>query len=105
MDRSVLEAKPVSELKEIAKTLDLKVSGLKKAEIIDLIAKSPNGASPPARSKPARDSAPAKPATAKPATVTRESAPPLGASESNGGSPGSSGVRDDGAIDDREHRS
>jgi transcription termination factor Rho len=44
-DRSVLEKKPVAELKEIAKSLDVKVSGLKKAEIIDAIAGADNGAS------------------------------------------------------------
>ena len=45
MDRSVLETKAVTELKEIAKSLDLKVSGLKKAQIIDAIAKGRNGSS------------------------------------------------------------
>lgn len=45
-DRSMLESKPVSELKEIARSLDLKVSGLKKADIIDRIAGAPgNGSS------------------------------------------------------------
>ena len=49
VDRSVLESKGVAELKEIAKTLDIKTSGLKKAEIVDAIA---NGGSKPAPSKP-----------------------------------------------------
>jgi hypothetical protein len=44
LDRSVLESKGVAELKEIAKTLDLKVAGLKKADIIERIAS--NGAAP-----------------------------------------------------------
>jgi len=43
LDRSVLESKAVTELKQIAKSLDLKVTGLKKAEIIEKIAGSPNG--------------------------------------------------------------
>ena len=43
LDRSLLEAKGVSELREIARTLELKVSGLKKSEIIDLIAQTGNG--------------------------------------------------------------
>ena len=36
--RSVLESKPVTELREIAKSLDVKTTGLKKAEIVDAIA-------------------------------------------------------------------
>jgi transcription termination factor Rho len=48
LDRAVLEAKAVSELREIARSLDLKVTGLKKAQIIDLIAQSGNGARPQA---------------------------------------------------------
>jgi transcription termination factor Rho len=43
LDRSMLEAKGVSELRAIAKSLDLKAGGLKKAELIDMIA-SGNGA-------------------------------------------------------------
>src|SRR5918992_7869 len=43
LDRSLLEAKGVSELREIARTLELKVSGLRKSEIIDLIAQTGNG--------------------------------------------------------------
>ena len=47
LDRSVLEAKAVAELREIAKSLQLKVGGLKKSEIIDAIAGSGNGARGP----------------------------------------------------------
>ena len=43
LDRSILESKGVAELREIAKSLDLKVSGLKKAEIIDRIVGGPSG--------------------------------------------------------------
>ena len=43
LDRSVLESKAVTELKQIAKSLDLKVTGLKKADIIEKIATSANG--------------------------------------------------------------
>jgi transcription termination factor Rho len=46
LDRSLLEAKGVSELREIARSLDIRVSGLKKAQIIDLIAGAGNGARP-----------------------------------------------------------
>ena len=86
-DRSALEGKAVSELKEIAKSLDLKVSGLKKAEIIDRIAgnSSSNGASAP------------------PAAPKREAAPSFDAG--NGEStPATPGVRDEGAMDDRDSR-
>ncbi|MGH2729731.1 MAG: transcription termination factor Rho [Actinomycetota bacterium] len=89
MDRSVLEKKAVAELKEIAKSLDLKVGGMKKAEIVDAIAS--NGAPRPAP-KPTSESA------ASPAPK-REVAPPLDAGSGN--RPDSSAVRDEGAIDDR----
>ena len=49
LNRSVLESKAVTELKQIAKSLDLKVSGLKKAEIIEKIAGN-NGQTPAPRS-------------------------------------------------------
>jgi transcription termination factor Rho len=98
LDRSVLESKGVAELKEIAKSLDLKVAGLKKADIIERIAS--NGAAP--RAAPAPAAPPNGPAT--PAEVRREVAPPLqGATQSqgNGASSEDGGVRDDGAVDDR----
>ena len=94
MDRSGLEGKGVAELKEIAKSLDLKVTGLKKAEIIDRIAGG-NGAS---KSKPAAESKPA----AAPAPK-RETAPPAPTSD-NGGATGSAPVRDESAVDERDHR-
>ena len=46
LDRSVLESKAVAELREIAKSLDVRVTGMKKSEIIDAIAGSGNGARP-----------------------------------------------------------
>ena len=93
-DRSGLETKAVTELKEIAKSLDLKVTGLKKAEIIDAIA---NGGSKSASSGKA---------------PKRETAPPVGApksepSSSNGATaeaPASNPARDENAMDDRDHR-
>jgi transcription termination factor Rho len=48
LDRSLLESKATTELRQIAKSLDLKVAGLKKSEIIDRIAGTNNGASMPA---------------------------------------------------------
>ena len=93
LDRSVLEGKAVTELKEIAKTLDIKTTGLKKAELIDAIAG--NGA--PAKSSGAAAARSAPPAATVPATPTRETAPPM----SDNGDPGRS-VRDEGAVDDRE---
>ena len=94
MDRSGLEGKGVAELKEIAKSLDLKVTGLKKAEIIDRIAGG-NGASKP---KPAAESKPAPAPAPK-----RETAPPAPGSD-NGGPSGSAPVRDESAVDERDHR-
>lgn len=100
LDRSVLETKAVSELREIAKSLDLKVSGKRKAEIIDLIAgrRNGSGARPlslveepaPVPSRPVAEasaSASSQPAAAAPPpsngavgappVVKREVAPPL----------------------------
>jgi transcription termination factor Rho len=100
LDRSMLEEKAVSELKEIARSLDLKVSGLKKAEIIDAIAgngggrtRAPETASPPA----------------EPQMIEREVAPTMDEHQSANGAGGpegqgsdpSEGVRDEGAVDDR----
>lgn len=113
IDRSVLEAKGLVELKEIAKSLDIRVGGLKKAEIIDRIAgnggargstPSPNG---PASSAPAASpSSPRAPATDAP---RRENAPPVPPTDP--GNPGDtknqsngSTVRDEGAVDDRDQR-
>jgi transcription termination factor Rho len=76
LDRSVLEAKAVAELKEIAKSLDLKVSGLKKAEIIDAIAG--NGG----RARPAAN----RNGPAEPRRIERETAPPANEQRSTNGS-------------------
>ncbi len=46
LDRSVLESKAVAELRAIAKSMDLKVGGLRKSEIIDAIAGGNGGARP-----------------------------------------------------------
>ncbi|MGH2774002.1 MAG: transcription termination factor Rho [Actinomycetota bacterium] len=84
LDRSVLESKAVTELKQIAKSLDLKVTGLKKAEIIEKIAGSGNGqASPKAPSAPKQRNEP-QAATENPGQSgerKREQAPPLSAGE------------------------
>jgi transcription termination factor Rho len=103
LDRSVLESKGVAELKEIAKTLDLKVAGLKKADIIDKIASNGSGPSAPATPAPTREVASSNgPGT--PAEVRREVAPPLDESAAvpgNGSSAPEGSVRDEGAVDDR----
>ena len=91
VDRSVLEGKGVAELKEIAKTLDLKVSGLKKAEIIEKIASNGSGGSRPK---------PAAPAASPPSAPKRE----LASEVSEVPAPSGNGVRDEGAVDDRDHR-
>ena len=98
-DRSALEGKAVAELKEIAKSLDLKVTGLKKAEIIDRISGGTNGAK--ANSKPKASSAPAPAASAAP-EVKRESAPPAPTGDDPSGS--STSVRDESAVDERDNR-
>ena len=97
-DRSVLEGKPVAELKEIARSLDVKVSGLKKSEIIEAIA---NGGSK-SQSKP-REKAPAveSPKTAETPKAETQASPQA----SNGNPPdGAKAVRDETAMDDRDHR-
>ncbi|HZK51868.1 MAG TPA: transcription termination factor Rho, partial [Actinomycetota bacterium] len=97
LDRSVLESKAVTELKQIAKSLDLKVTGLKKAEIIEKIAGSGNGqaskkasgASPSSSPKqrngsPAAADSPGQPVERQRTEQSerkREQAPPLSASE------------------------
>jgi transcription termination factor Rho len=109
-ERGVLETKPVAELREIAKSLDLKVAGLKKAEIIDRIAgsSSGNGAAPPPAGR-TRNGAPETVAE-KP----RETAPPLeqvasppvsapGGGEGDG-APQAGRVRDEGAVEERDSR-
>jgi transcription termination factor Rho len=106
MDRSVLESKAVTELKEIAKSLDLKVSGLKKAEIVNAIAGKENGAKPKneSNSKP-MNQAPDK-------SLPREKAPSPESVVGDGGDKSSnnkdgaqsSGTRDEGAVDDRDRR-
>ena len=94
MDRAGLETKGVAELKEIAKSLDLKVTGLKKAEIIDRIAGG-NGAPKP---KPAAEPKPASSAPPK-----RETAPPAPGSPTSNPA-GAAPVRDESAVDERDHR-
>jgi transcription termination factor Rho len=119
LDRSVLEAKAVAELREIAKSLDLKVSGKKKSEIIDLIARN-GGASRPARGgaaeAPAATAAPAAgegpvmaaETAAEPAgggnAPRREVAPPLEEAVPAAADAAARNGRllDEGAVDDRE---
>jgi transcription termination factor Rho len=110
MDRSGLQAKPVAELKEIAKSLDIKVSGLKKAEIVDAIAGG-NGAPAKAEATPVdrTESRPASNGGQRPRVREKAGPPPGEGDAPNQGSgdrpsqEGSTpGVRDEGAIDDRE---
>ena len=106
-DRSALEGKAVAELKEIAKSLDVKVTGLKKADIIDRIAGTSNGAS----KKSAPTPKPSSPAKREPApSPKREAAPafdsPRDEAAASATAPAgtSNGVRDDGAVDERDTR-
>ena len=105
LDRSVLESKGVSELREIAKSLDLKVAGLRKAEIIDRITGNPNGG-PAEQTRAVPTGSDNGPAPSS--EVTREVAPSLAqvspavaASSDGGSSEADAGVRDEAAVDDR----
>ena len=124
LDRSVLESKAVAELRAIAKSLDLKVTGLRKAEIIDLIAAgnknggsnhhrgsdaSVAGAPPKKADNPTPQESRAEQKSSDGggrSDVVREVAPPLEAAQASGGSDagqpqGQASVRDEGAVDDR----
>jgi transcription termination factor Rho len=94
IDRSVLESKAVAELREIAKSLDLKVAGLRKSELIDMIASAGsggNGGGAPRR-EPAPLAAPANDALQEPTAVQVVETGP------------SPAVRDESAIDERDTR-
>jgi transcription termination factor Rho len=102
-DRSVLEGKPVTELKEIAKSLDVKVSGLKKSEIIEAIS---NGKSKSSSSSKASAPATPKPREKAPQAPVEATAAP--SAQSSNGSPAEkpkpNPARDDSAMDDRDNR-
>ncbi|MEA2461478.1 MAG: transcription termination factor Rho, partial [Actinomycetota bacterium] len=113
MDRSTLESKAVAELKEIAKSLDVKVTGLKKSQIVDAIAGAGNGSAGSARSKgsgsatsetkPAANNGSASGGSGRP----REAAPPAPTGGSNGTPAGSNregSVRDESAVNDGDRR-
>ena len=109
-DRSVLEGKPVTELKEIAKSLDVKVSGLKKSEIIDAIANggSKNAGRPKTNDKP-REKAPQPSletavATSAPSANGNPSDPSASGAPAGNGEERKNPARDDTAMDDRDHR-
>ena len=112
VDRSVLEAKGLAELKEIAKSLDIRVGGLKKADIIDRIAGNGSGraAARAASSNgpaPAREKAPAPApgaSTSAPAAKDDAKTAPAGGSSNAEAQGNGSPVRDDGAVDDRDQR-
>jgi transcription termination factor Rho len=117
VDRSVLETKAVSELKQIAKSMDLKVTGLKKAEIVDRIAggsRNGGGAPAPASPRKPREKAPAAREQA-PAPADAPAPPPPAPAATNGpgaasgdaapsDAPASTSVRDEGAVDERDRR-
>ena len=116
LDRSVLESKGVAELKAIAKSLDVKVGGLRKSEIIDAIAKS-NGARGGSSAARAGGNGSSRSAPSEQNARPREPAPPMDAA--NGGSPAQAGeaasgqdagtdgktVVDEGAVAERDQRS
>jgi transcription termination factor Rho len=99
LDRSVLENKGVAELKEIARSLDLRVTGLRKAQIIEAIAG--NGRPQPSGSNDHSPGPGNAPKDAAPAPEPkREVAPPM-QSESNDYESGAPESRDEGAVDQR----
>ena len=129
LDRSVLESKAVAELRAIAKSMDLKVGGLRKSEIIDAIANGNGGARPSGSAKPApatgsssgngaaatgetsatveASQAGNAPANESSGPRPRETAPPMdaGSGSGDGGSPAGNMVVDEGAVPEREQRS
>lgn len=108
LDRSVLENKAVAELREIAKTLDLKVAGLKKSEIIDKIASSGNGdrAAPAAAATGTNEARSGNGSSENPpAQPTSERSGAEERNEDGGDKPAPAPlVRDDGAHDERDNR-
>ena len=100
-DRSVLESKAVAELRDIAKSMDLKVGGMRKSEIIDAIAGGGNG-SPKGAKKPSGDGAAGSSSNQN--SRPREPAPPMDSVSEQGGKGGSKrpGTVDEGAHDDRD---
>jgi transcription termination factor Rho len=104
VDRSVLEGKGVAELRTIGKTLGVKTTGLKKAEIIDAIAKAGNGGAPArqngAERKP-REKAPEAPASEASASSTSEGSAPSSSGDEAPAREKAPAVRDEGAVDDR----
>ncbi|MDP9225442.1 MAG: transcription termination factor Rho [Actinomycetota bacterium] len=116
-DRSVLESKPVTELREIAKSLDVKVTGLKKAQMVDAISGSNgspgNGAPDRVKPSPVLQRAPVNPPVSsppEPASGAGTLPPPQLAAAGNGsqttseGTPEKAGIRDEGAADERERQ-
>jgi transcription termination factor Rho len=106
LDRSVLESKAVAELRAIAKSMDLKVGGLRKSEIIDAIANGANGGKPKSSSSgDGSSNRPAKEPNRNQNQKTREAAPPMDAvkGEGDGSRAGGSPV-DEGAVDERDGR-
>jgi len=102
-DRSVLEGKPVTELKEIAKSLDVKTSGLKKSEIIDAIANGGSKSAAPARNDKPREKAP-QPSLETAVATSAASTNGNPAESAAGAAQTANPARDESAMDDRDHR-
>jgi transcription termination factor Rho len=88
-DRSVLESKGVTELRAIAKSMDLRVAGLKKAELINVIANGSNGSngSRPVTSPPATPGQATSQDQSQAQATTREQPSPPAAGEQRPQSP------------------
>ena len=108
MDRSTLESKAVAELKEIAKSLDVKVTGLKKSQIVDAIAGAGGNGRAKTDAKQSSTQSGKKPSDGGTSNNgqprQRESAPPAPTGSGGSDAGREPGVRDEGAVDDRERR-
>ncbi|CAN5603211.1 transcription termination factor Rho [soil metagenome] len=89
-DRSVLESKGVTELRAIAKSMDIRVAGLKKAELINVIANGSNGSngSRPVPSSPAPPAQTTIQEQSHAQATTQEQPPQATATEQRPQSPG-----------------
>ncbi len=110
LDRSLLESKAMTELRQIAKSLDLKVAGLKKSEVIDRITGGGNGVSSSTAPSPTPPPSQAEPTTVPVVANSarpREPAPPLPdavPTDSGRDAAPTPSVVDEGAVHDSEQR-
>ena len=95
MDRSVLESKAVTELRAIAKSMDVKTTGLKKSEIIDAISGNGGGRR--------NNGAPAEVVAKAPKREVAPSVEEVTGSGDGVADNGKASMVDEGAVDDRRN--